>query len=568
MFRKVLIANRGEIAVRIARTCRELGVGVVALFSDADTGSRHVALADEAVHLPGVAPSETYLNVAAIIRAAVDTRAEAVHPGYGFLSERADVADQVADAGVAWIGPPADAARAAGDKIRARRLAESVGVAPVPGTFDPVTDPREVLRFGDDHGYPVVIKAAGGGGGRGLKVARDAGEVEAALESARREAKAYFGSGDVYLERYLERPKHVEIQILAPKPGQAMWLGARECSLQRRHQKLLEETPPPRFADRVPAMGEAAVAVADACGYANAGTVEFLVDEDGSFYFLEINARLQVEHTITEEVLGIDLVAEQLRIASGDPMGFSGRPEPRGHAMECRINAEDPSRGFLPGPGVIRRYHEPAGPGVRVDSGFGEGDEIPRAYDSLIAKLVVWAPTREEARRRMLRAVDEYVIEGIPTTIPAHRMLLELPEFVEGSYTTRTVEGGALDPLMPETVQPSTDMDRPSASTSAAFMVQGTPVRLWHPAVSAFVSAALGGQSVAGHGVVAAPMHGTVLKVLVAEGDSVAAGHLIAVLETMKMETSVATTVSGTVEAVKVQPGDVVEAGEIVAVIG
>ncbi len=523
MFRKVLIANRGEIAVRIARTCRELGVGVVALFSDADTGSRHVALADEAVHLPGVAPSETYLNVAAIIRAAVDTRAEAVHPGYGFLSERADVADQVADAGVAWIGPPADAARAAGDKIRARRLAESVGVAPVPGT---------------------------------------------ALESARREAKAYFGSGDVYLERYLERPKHVEIQILAPKPGQAMWLGARECSLQRRHQKLLEETPPPRFADRVPAMGEAAVAVADACGYANAGTVEFLVDEDGSFYFLEINARLQVEHTITEEVLGIDLVAEQLRIASGDPMGFSGRPEPRGHAMECRINAEDPSRGFLPGPGLIRRYHEPAGPGVRVDSGFGEGDEIPRAYDSLIAKLVVWAPTREEARRRMLRAVDEYVIEGIPTTIPAHRMLLELPEFVEGSYTTRTVEGGALDPLMPETVQPSTDMDRPSASTSAAFMVQGTPVRLWHPAVSAFVSAALGGQSVAGHGVVAAPMHGTVLKVLVAEGDSVAAGHLIAVLETMKMETSVATTVSGTVEAVKVQPGDVVEAGEIVAVIG
>src|SRR6266542_671086 len=347
MFRKVLIANRGEIAVRIARTCRELGVGVVALFSDAETGSRHVALADEAVHLPGVAPSETYLNVAAIIRAAVDTRAEAVHPGYGFLSERA-------------------------------------GVAPVPGTFDPVTDPREVLRFGDDHGYPVVIKAAGGGGGRGLKVARDAGEVEAALESARREAKAYFGSGDVYLERYLERPKHVEIQILAPKPGQAMWLGARECSLQRRHQKLLEETPPPRFADRVPAMGEAAVAVADACGYANAGTVEFLVEEDGSFYFLEINARLQVEHTITEEVLGIDLVAEQLRIASGDPMGLSGRPEPRGHAMECRINAEDPSRGFLPGPGLIRRYHEPGGPGIRVDSGFGEGDEVPRAYDSLI----------------------------------------------------------------------------------------------------------------------------------------------------------------------------------------
>ncbi len=568
MFRKVLIANRGEIAVRIARTCRELGVGVVAVFSDADTKSRHVALADEAIHLPGVAPSETYLNVEAIIRAVVETGAEAVHPGYGFLSERADVAEQVADAGVTWIGPPAEAARAAGNKIQARRLAESVGVAPVPGTLHPVTDPREVVRFGDDHGYPVAIKAAGGGGGRGLKVARDAGEVEAALESARREAKAYFGSEDVYLERYLARPKHVEIQILAPKPGQAMWLGARECSLQRRHQKLVEETPPARFADRVPRMGEAAVAVADACGYANAGTVEFLVDEDGSFYFLEINARLQVEHTITEEVLGIDLVAEQLRIASGDPMGFSGPPEPRGHSMECRINAEDPSRGFLPGPGVIRRYREPGGPGIRVDSGFGEGDEVPRAYDSLIAKLVAWAPTREEVRRRMLRALDDYVIEGIPTTIPAHRMLLELPQFVEGSYTTRTVEGGALDALMRETVQPSTDTDQASASTSAVLMVQGTPVRLWNPAISAFVSAALGGASATGQGAVAAPMHGTVLKILVAEGDAVTAGDPIAVLETMKMETSVATTVSGTVEAVKVQPGDVVEAGEIVAVIG
>ncbi|HYT80346.1 MAG TPA: biotin carboxylase N-terminal domain-containing protein [Actinomycetota bacterium] len=568
MFRKVLIANRGEIAVRIARTCRELGVGVVAVFSDADTKSRHVALADEAIHLPGVAPSETYLNVEAIIRAAVDTGAEAVHPGYGFLSEGADVAEQVADAGVTWIGPPAEAARAAGNKIQARRLAESVGVAPVPGTLDPVTDPREVVRFGDDHGYPVAIKAAGGGGGRGLKVARDAGEVEAALESARREARAYFGSEDVYLERYLERPKHVEIQILAPKPGQAMWLGARECSLQRRHQKLVEETPPPRFADRVPRIGEAAVAVADACGYANAGTVEFLVEEDGSFYFLEINARLQVEHTITEEVLGIDLVAEQLRIASGDPMGLSGPPEPRGHSMECRINAEDPSRGFLPGPGVIRRYREPGGPGIRVDSGFGEGDEVPRAYDSLIAKLVAWAPTREEVRRRMLRALREYVIEGIPTTIPAHRVLLELPEFVEGSYTTRTVEGGALDALMRETVQPSTDTDLASASTSAVLMVQGTPVRLWNPAISTFVSGALAGPSATGQGAVAAPMHGTVLKILVAEGDAVTAGDPIAVLETMKMETSVATTVSGTVEAVKVQPGDVMEAGEIVAVIG
>jgi acetyl-CoA/propionyl-CoA carboxylase biotin carboxyl carrier protein len=345
-----------------------------------------------------------------------------------------------------------------------------------------------------------------------------------------------------------------------------MWLGARECSLQRRHQKLVEETPPARFADIVPAMGDAAVAVADACGYVNAGTVEFLVDEDGSFYFLEINARLQVEHTITEEVLGIDLVAEQLRIASGDPLGFSGRPEPRGHAMECRINAEDPSRGFLPGPGVIRRYREPGGPGIRVDSGFAEGDEIPRAYDSLIAKLVAWAPTREEARRRMLRALDEYDIDGIPTTIPAHRVLLELPEFVDGSYTTRTVEGGALDALARQAIRPAPESGQAGPLQASLLLVQGTPVRLWNPAIGASVSAALRDQ--AGQGAVAAPMHGTVLKVLVAEGDRVTAGEPVAILETMKMETSVAATLSGTVEAVKVQPGDVVEAGEIVAVIG
>jgi acetyl-CoA/propionyl-CoA carboxylase biotin carboxyl carrier protein len=567
MFQRILIANRGEIAVRIARTCRELGVGVVAVFSDADAKARHVALADESVHLPGVTPVETYLNVGSIIRAAVDTGAEAIHPGYGFLSERADVAERVASAGLVWVGPPPHASRAAGDKIEARRLAQSVGVPPVPGTLDPVSELEEVRRFGDEHGYPVAIKAAGGGGGRGLKVARDTGEVEAALDSARREAEAYFGYGDVYVERYLERPKHIEIQVLAPEPGRAMWLGARECSLQRRHQKLVEETPPGRFAEVIPAMGEAAVAVADACGYANAGTVEFLVDDDASFYFLEINARLQVEHTITEEVLGIDLVAEQLRIAAGDRLEFSGRPEPRGHAMECRINAEDPSRGFLPGPGVIRRYREPGGPGIRVDSGFGEGDEIPRAYDSLIAKLVAWGPTREEARRRMLRALDEYVIEGIPTTIPAHRVLLELPEFVDGSYTTRTVEGGALDSLTRSTVQPATDMDLTGAPTPGVLLVQGTPVRLWNPAISAFVSAALG-EPASGQGAVAAPMHGTVLDVLVAEGDRVEVGDPVAVLETMKMETSVAATVSGTIEAVKVQPGDVVEAGEIVAVIG
>jgi acetyl-CoA/propionyl-CoA carboxylase biotin carboxyl carrier protein len=566
MFRRILIANRGEIAVRVARTCRELGVEVVCVYSDVDAEARHVALADRAVHLPGVAPFDTYLNVEAIIQAALDSRAEAVHPGYGFLSERADVAERVARAGLVWIGPPPEASRLAGDKIEARRLAQSVGVGPVPGTLEPVSDVAAVLRFGAEHGFPVAIKAAGGGGGRGLKVAASVEEAKAGLESARREAEAYFGYGDVYLERYLEQPKHVEVQILAAAPGAAMWLGARDCSLQRRHQKLVEETPPLRFSDMVPRMGDAAVKVADACGYTNAGTVEFLVDADGSFFFLEINARLQVEHTITEEVLGIDLVAEQLRIAAGDPLGFSTRPELRGHAIECRINAEDPARGFLPGPGAIRRYREPGGPGVRVDSGFGEGDEVPLAYDSLIAKLVCWAPTREEARRRTLRALGEFVIEGIPTTIPAHRVLLELPEFVDGSYTTRTVEGGALDALVRLEAGGNGEA-KPAVARAATLMVQGTPVRLWNPALGAAISGAEPGAE-AGQGVVTAPMHGTVLKVLVAEGDQVAAGQAVAVLETMKMETSVGATVSGAIETVKVQPGDVVEAGEIVAVIG
>ncbi|MGH2556124.1 MAG: acetyl/propionyl/methylcrotonyl-CoA carboxylase subunit alpha, partial [Actinomycetota bacterium] len=567
MFRKILIANRGEIAVRIARTCRELGVRVVAVFSDVDAGARHVSLADEAVHLPGVAPVETYLNVQAIIEAALGVGAEAIHPGYGFLSERADVAEAVTEAGLVWVGPPPEASRAAGDKIRARRLAESVGVAAVPGTLDPVADAPEVMAFGERYGYPVAIKAAGGGGGRGLKVARDAGEVEAALESARREAQAYFGYGDLYLERYLARPKHVEVQVLAAGPGQATWLGARDCSLQRRHQKLVEETPPVRFTEVIPAMGAAAAAVADACGYVNAGTVEFLLDEDGSFYFLEINARLQVEHTITEEVLGIDLVAEQLRIAAGEPMGFSGRQEPRGHAIECRINAEDPARGFRPSPGMIERYREPGGPGVRVDSGFGEGDEIPGAYDSLIAKLIAWGPTREDARRRMLRALEEYVIDGIRTTIPAHRILLGLPEFIDGSYTTRTVEGGALGSLIPATMHRATDTTDGDEASASVLLVHGTPARLWNPAIAASVSAA-SREAAGGQGAVVAPMHGTVLKVLVAEGDRVSAGDPVAVLEAMKMETHVAATASGTVEAVKVQAGDVVESGEIVAVIG
>ncbi len=567
MFAKILIANRGEIAVRVARTCAELGVATVGVYSDVDARARHVAAAGEAVHLPGVAPAETYLNVAAIIEAARSREAEAIHPGYGFLSERADAAETVTAAGLVWIGPPPDALRAAGDKVRARRLARSAGVSVVPGTVDPVSGIEEVQAFGESHGYPIAIKAAGGGGGRGLKVARSAGEVGAAFESAVREAQAWFGSGEVYLERYLPGPKHVEVQVLATAPGRAVWLGARDCSLQRRHQKLVEETPPPLFAAMVPEMGEAAVRVADACGYVNAGTVEFLVDPDAPeatrdrapFYFLEMNARLQVEHTITEEVLGLDLVAAQLRIAAGE--GFdAGSLEPRGHAIECRINAENPARGFLPGPGRITRYREPAGPGIRVDSGFGEGDEVPSAYDSLVAKLVAWGATREESRRRMLRALDEFVIEGIPTTIPAHKLLLEDPAFVEGTYSTVTLEGGVLDPLRANAAPvapPEPDV----------LVVEGAPVRLWHPAIAGSIRSARSGRASAQPGRVVAPMHGTILAVLVSVGDVIESGDPVATLEAMKMETRVVAPAGGVVKEVLAGPGDVVEAGQAVAVI-
>jgi acetyl-CoA/propionyl-CoA carboxylase biotin carboxyl carrier protein len=575
MFGKVLIANRGEVAVRISRTCRELGIRTVALHSDVDAAARHVALADEAVHLPGVAPSDTYLNVDAVIEAGLRSGVDAVHPGYGFLSERADVAEAVTSVGLVWVGPTPDAIRAAGDKVQARRLAKGAGVEPVPGTLDPVEERTAVLEFGRIHGYPVAIKAAGGGGGRGLKVARSADEVHAAWESAVREAMAYFGSEAVYLERYLARPKHVEVQVLAPRAGEAMSLGARDCSLQRRHQKLVEETPPPLFEDVVPSMGRAAVAVADACRYVNAGTVEFLVDEDGRFYFLEINARLQVEHTITEEVLGVDLVAAQLRIAAGEPLGFSSDDlAARGHAIECRINAEDPARGFLPSPGRIRRYRQPGGPGIRVDSGFAEGDEIPGAYDSLIGKLVAWGSTREEARRRMLRALDEFEIEGIETTIPAHRTLLRHPDFVDGTYTIRTVEEeeAAITAAVAQAAPPADPRAGGHADghspVTAVLLVQGVAAKLWHPAVAGSVPAATPDARASEPGVVVAPMHGTILKVLVSQGDAVRTGQAVAVLETMKMETSLISQAEGTVETVHVEAGSVVETGQIVARIG
>ena len=557
MFSKILVANRGEIAVRVARTCRELGVSYVAVYSDADAKARHVAVADEAVHLPGVAPTDTYLNVEAILDAARSMGAEAIHPGYGFLSENADFAEAVRDSGLVWIGPPPEATRAIGDKIRARRIAESAGVPIVPGTLEPVTDVEQIVAFGEEHGYPLAIKASGGGGGRGLKVARSKDDVQSAFESATREAAAYFSNDEVFIERYLENPKHLEVQLLAPNPDEALWLGVRDCSLQRRHQKLVEETPPPLFSERVPDMGQAAVSLSKACGYVNAGTVELLVDTDGSFYFLEVNARLQVEHTVTEEVLGIDLVACQLKIASGEPLGFTQDDvETRGHAIECRINAEDPARDFIPTPGHLDSFVEPNGLGVRVDSGYATGDTIPESYDSLLAKLVTWGKDREEARLRMLRCLDEMKVEGIATTIPAHKLLLELPDFVAGTHTTKTVESGVLDELK---VVPAGEQEE------NVLLVGGRAVRLWSPAMAASASAAVSGGI--GAGEVVAPMQGTIIKVLAEKGQEVEVGDGLVVLEAMKMETTIAATKAGVVREINVTPGGTVASGEVVAVV-
>jgi acetyl-CoA/propionyl-CoA carboxylase, biotin carboxylase, biotin carboxyl carrier protein len=548
LFSRILIANRGEIAVRIARTCADLGVECVAVHSDADATARHVGVADRAVRLPGVAPDETYLNATLIIDAARSTGAEAIHPGYGFLSENAGFATQVVDAGLVWIGPPPDAIMTLGDKISARRIAIEAGVSIVPGLLDAVTDPEAVLSFADEHGYPVAVKASGGGGGRGLKVAGSPEDVEDAWRSARREAAAYFGSSDVYVERYLEAPKHLEVQLLAPNRDEAMWLGVRDCSMQRRHQKLIEETPPPRWAERAEEMGAAAVALSKAAGYVNAGTVEMLV-EAGDFYFLEVNSRLQVEHTVTEQVYGIDLVASQLRIAAGDDVGFTQTDiEPRGHAIECRINAEDPARGFAPAPGRLERYFEPGGFGVRVDSGYTTGDDIPSAYDSLIAKVIAWGRTREEASARMRRALEEFVVEGVATTIPILKSLLNSEEWRTGEHTTRTIDSsGWFDSVG--------DDEGPGEEVGA--------IRLWHPSIAASASTPVH----AGHsrGEVVAPMQGTILDVLVRVGESVAEGDALIVLEAMKMETRVVAPRAGVVVELTAAPGEATSAGQILA---
>jgi acetyl-CoA/propionyl-CoA carboxylase biotin carboxyl carrier protein len=593
-FTKVLVANRGEIAIRVMRTCREIGVATVAVYSELDRDAAHVRYADEAYALGGQSAAESYLNTDAIIDVITRSGAEAVHPGYGFFAENADFARAITDRGVTWIGPPPDAIEIMGDKISARTAAASAGVEAVPGTLEPITSADQVVAFGEQHGWPVAIKAAFGGGGRGMKVVDGPDEAQSALDSAARESQAYFGRPETYLERYLTRPRHIEIQVFADTQGNTVWLGERDCSTQRRHQKLIEETPAPGLADDVrAAMGEAAVKVAKACGYVNAGTVECLY-EDGDFWFLEMNTRLQVEHCVTEMVTSLDLVAEQLRVAAGEPLSFTQESvERRGHAIECRINAEDPAKKFLPSPGTITRLRVPSGPGVRWDGGYDEGDTISQFYDNLVGKLVVWSPDREAARRRMLRALRELEVGGVRTTVPADLALLDHPDFVAGNHSTRWVEE-EVDPALfaqaapaPVTSGPDDDADADGAQLEERTIpveVDGKrfSVRVWLPETPAAGDAGArggprggkvskprlaAGGGAGGDGTVSSPMQGTIVKVLVAQGDAVEPGQALLVLEAMKMENHINAEGGGTVKEVRVAAGDTVGTGDVLIVI-
>ncbi|MHB1773680.1 MAG: acetyl-CoA carboxylase biotin carboxylase subunit [Acidimicrobiales bacterium] len=607
MFEKVLIANRGEIAVRVIRTCRELGIATVALYSDLDRDALHVRLADEAYSLGGQSAAESYLNTDAIVAALERSGADALHPGYGFFSENAAFARAVSSAGVTFIGPPPEAIEVMGDKISSRIAAERAGVAGVPGRSQPLSDPGEIVAFGEEHGWPVAIKAAFGGGGRGMKVVTGPGEAREAMESAQREATSYFGRSEIYLERYLTWPRHIEMQVFADSMGTALWLGERDCSYQRRHQKLIEESPAPDFPDEVrQAMGAASVAICRACRYEGAGTVEFLY-ENGSFYFLEMNTRLQVEHPVTELVTGIDLVALQLRVAAGEPLGFSQHDieaRRRGHAIECRINAEDPAGGrFLPSPGRITRFRPPGGYGVRTDSGYDSGDTVSQFYDNLVAKIIVWGDDREDARRRMQRALSETVVEGVATTIPAHEVILAHEGFVSATHSTRWVEEsldlsaltGASPPAPDATASGQATVSGDAGEARVLREVDAEVdgrryrVRLWVPDVSggsgrksgsvtqgtgAGGAAArpgrgrsAGSPAAAGDGRVSVPMQGTIVKVLVSQGDTVQAGQTICVLEAMKMENPINTERSGVVTELRVAVGDALGAGDVVAVI-
>jgi acetyl-CoA/propionyl-CoA carboxylase biotin carboxyl carrier protein len=591
VLRKVLIANRGEIAVRVIRTCRELSIATVAVYSELDRNALHVRLADEAYALGGETAADSYLNVPKILEAIRRSGADGVHPGYGFFSENADFARAVMAEGVAWIGPPPDAIEVMGDKISSRLAAARASVSGVPGTTEVTTSAEEIIAFGETHGWPVVIKAAYGGGGRGMRVVASANEAASALESAEREALKSFGRSESYLERYLAWPRHVEVQVFADAYGNCVYLGTRDCSAQRRHQKLIEEAPAPEIpADILAAMGEAAVKVALACGYVNAGTVEFLY-QDGDFFFLEMNTRLQVEHPVTEAVTGRDLVALQLAVAAGERLPFGqGDVALQGHAIEVRINAEDPAGGrFLPSPGRITRFRGPGGFGVRLDAGYDEGDSVSQFYDNLVAKLVVWGADREEARLRTIRALRETDIQGVATTIPADIAILAHPDFAAVRHSTNWVEERLDLSALPPAGPPAPPPDQPGlVEREVDTEVNGRRyrVKLWVPDLPPAPTSATGGRAAAprapvrphsagaaagggaaGAGQVTVPMQGTIVQVLVAVGDAVEVGQAVCILEAMKMENHINAEKAGTVSEVKVAPGDSVGAGDVVVVI-
>jgi len=580
MFNKVLIANRGEIAVRVIRACQEMGIATVAVYSDLDREALHTRLADEAYALPGQTAAETYLDTEAILAIIERSGADAVHPGYGFFSENADFARAITERGVTFIGPPPEAIEVMGDKISARLAAENVGVQGVPGTTDFITDPAQVQAFGQEHGYPIAIKAAYGGGGRGMKVVASEDKIEESIESAQRESLAYFGRDEIYMERYLTAPRHIEIQILADQHGHAVYLGDRDCSAQRRHQKLIEEAPAPGLPDDVRvAMGEAAVKVALGCGYTNAGTVEFLY-EDGEFHYLEMNTRLQVEHPVTELVTGLDLVEQQLLMAAGQPLSFTQEDvEIRGHAIEVRINAEDPAGGaFLPSPGRINTLKLPDGFGVRFDAGYEAGDEVSQFYDNLVGKLVVWGANRDIAIRRTLRALNELEITGVATTIPADIAILSHEDFQAGTHSTKWVEETLdLSEVKADKGEAPADLDQPTVKREMSVEVDGKrfAVSMWVPDPSAAQVAGAprrrqsrsGSSGGSGSGQVTVPMQGTIVKILVEVGDTVEAGDPICVLEAMKMENSIAAEKAGTVTEVRISVGDSVGGGDVVAVV-
>jgi acetyl-CoA/propionyl-CoA carboxylase biotin carboxyl carrier protein len=578
----LLIANRGEIAVRVIRAARELGLRTVAVYSELDRDGLHVALADEAWNIGPPPAADSYLNIERILEVAEASSADAVHPGYGFLAENPKFAEAVQAAGITWVGPSADAIALMGDKISSRRAAEKAGVAGVPGTFDPVNAVPEVEAFAEEHGYPIAIKAAHGGGGRGLKVVSSAEDLEPAYESARREADAWFSNPEVYVERYLDRARHIEAQIMVDGQGKGAFLGERDCTVQRRHQKLIEETPAPGI---TPAqrkrIGKAALAVARAADYVSAGTVEFLVEPSGDIWFLEMNTRIQVEHTITEMVTGIDLVKEQLRIAAGESLSFDSAPT-TGHAIEFRINAEDATRNFMPTPGTLIEYREPGGFGVRVDSGVEAGTTISQYYDNLIAKLVVWGQDREEALSRGRRALQDFHITGVSTTIPAHLHILDSNSFIEASHHTKFVEDELTFTADTPTTDPALPGEEELAERSMTVEVGGKRfvVRFWAPVMAAPASGGArpaprrrppklerGAAGADSAGVVTAPMQGTIVKVYTSAGTAVEEGEPLCVLEAMKMENEIKAPIAGELVDLRIQPGDTVSTGAVLAVI-